>query len=167
MAKLGAKGQRWLKGIHLVSASLWAGGGAALALQLFFVNPADGRELFGILSAMQFVDLYIIVPGALGCLLTGIVYSAFTGWGWFRHRWLTVKWAVCLYGVVFGTCSLGPWLEEMTAIAERSGMAALQDPVYLHNREMSMIFGTFQAATIIFAVFISALRPWRKKGERS
>ncbi|MBN1534257.1 MAG: hypothetical protein JXA20_16410 [Spirochaetes bacterium] len=166
MALIGTGGQRWLKGIHLLCASLWAGGGTALALQQFFVSPADGRELYGILWGMHFVDLYVIVPGAMGCLITGILYSALTGWGWFRHRWIAVKWAICLYGVAFGTYPLGPWLAEMVEIAGRAGMAALTDPTYCHNREMSMIFGTLQAASILFAVFISALKPWRRKPER-
>jgi hypothetical protein len=35
------------------------------------------------------------------------------------------------------------------------------------NRRMLMIFGTFQAATIAFAFFISTLKPWRKRGSKA
>ena len=163
MARIGSSGQRWLKSAHLVCAGLWVGGGVTLAAKQFFINPVDGRELYGTLATMNFVDLFIIIPGATGCLVTGIIYSTFTHWGWFRHRWIIVKWIICLYGVVFGTYPLGPWLGEMVQIAGNAGMAALQDPVFLHNRSMSMIFGTFQAATIVFAFFISALKPWRPR----
>ena len=51
---------------------------------------------------------------------------------------------------------------EMTYLAKTQGLAALVDPVYSHNRNMLFLFGTFQAMTLIFAVFISALKPWGK-----
>jgi hypothetical protein len=50
----------------------------------------------------------------------------------------------------------------MTYLAKTQGLAALVDPVYSHNRNMLFLFGTFQAMTLIFAVFISALKPWGK-----
>ena len=80
------------------------------------------------------------------CELTGLLYSIWTNWGWFKHKWVTVKWAICLYGVVFGTYPLGPWMSELAAIAKSKGLTALSDPVFAHNRLMLMVFGTFQAA---------------------
>ena len=54
----------------------------------------------------------------------------------------------------------------MAHIAKAQGMKALSDPEFLGNRLNSMIFGTSQALTIVFAVFISTLKPWRKKKKR-
>ncbi len=137
----------------------------SLSSKQFFVRASDGRELFGILDTMNYVDLFIIIPGAMGCLLTGLLYSSLTNWGWFRHRWITVKWIICLYGVIIGTYPLGPWLEEMVRIAGQAGLAALSDPVFRHNAFMLKILGTFQAATLVFAAAISSLKPWRKRAE--
>jgi hypothetical protein len=61
---------------------------------------------------------------------------------------------------------LGPWLSEMAHIAKDQGVKAFSDPEYLGNRQNLMIFGTSQALTVIFAVFISTLKPWRKKKKR-
>ena len=71
----------------MLFASLWVGGAVTLSTKQFFVNAANDGELYGVLSMMHYVDLFIIIPGAIGCLLTGIIYSAWTNWGWFRHRW--------------------------------------------------------------------------------
>jgi hypothetical protein len=51
----------------------------------------------------------------------------------------------------------------MAVIAKHKGIDALSDTQYISNRQNSMIFGTFQAFTVIFAVFISTLKPWKRK----
>ena len=112
---------------------------------------------------MDFIHIFVIIPGAIGVLLTGVVFSLWTNWGWFRHNWISVKWVICLYGVGFGTYPLGPWMSGLDRISQEKGLAALADPTYLHNQTMLYTFGTFQAATLIFAVFITALKPWKKK----
>lgn len=163
MKKLSARGQKWLKCLHIYAASIWVGCATVLTVMLFVVDAEDGSELYGILSTLDFVDLRILVPGAIGTLLTGLVYSIWTNWGWFKHRWIILKWCICIFGIVFGTFWLGPWITEMAHVAQNKGMQALTDPVYMQNRGNLMIFGTFQACTVIFAMVISTLKPWKKK----
>lgn len=115
------------------------------------------------MATLDFIDIYIIIPGAFGVLLTGLIFSIWTHWGWFKHNWIIVKWIICLYGIIFGTYPLGPWMTGLARISKEKGLEALFDPVYLHNRSLLWTFGTFQAATLIFAVFITALKPWKKK----
>ena len=166
MKKLSVRGQRWLKGFHAVFACMWVGAALCLTIKQFFVNPEDGGELYGITSTLDFIDLYIIIPGAMGVLLTGIMYSVWTNWGWFKHNWIMVKWVICLYGVVFGTYPLGPWMSSLARMSKEQGLSALSNPDFLHNQKMLMIFGTFQAATLVLAVFITALKPWKKSSPR-
>jgi len=91
---------------------------------------------------LNFIDLFILVPGAIGTFLTALIYSIWTNWGWFKHNWITVKWIICIFGIVYGTFWLGPWLSEMAHIAKDQGMKALSDPEFLCNRQNLMIFGT-------------------------
>ncbi len=163
MKKLSVKGQRWLKCLHIYSGCVWVGCATTLTIMQFFVNPGDGSELFGIVATLDFIDLFILVPGAVGTFLTALIYSIWTNWGWFKHNWITVKWIICVFGLVFGTFWLGPWISDMAVIAKHKGIDALSDPQYISNRQNSMIFGTFQAFTVIFAVFISTLKPWKRK----
>jgi hypothetical protein len=163
MKKLGPKGQRWLKGFHSFFACMWVGAAIVLSVKQFFVNASSGGELYGITSTMDFIDIFIIIPGAIGVLITGLIYSIWTNWGWFKHNWIAVKWMICLYGVVFGTYPLGPWMSDLAHISKVHGLSALSNPTYLHNQTMLYIFGTFQVLTLIFAVFLTALKPWKKK----
>lgn len=165
MKKLPPKGQRWLKGLHSFFACMWVGAAIVLSVKQFFISPSNGGELCGITSTMNFIDVFIIIPGAIGVLLTAVIYSIWTNWGWFKHNWITVKWIICVYGVVFGTYPLGSWMNGLANLSKEHGMAALTDPTYLHNKIMLYIFGTFQACTLIFAVFITALKPWKKRAK--
>lgn len=163
MKNLSIKGQKWLKCLHVYSASVWVGCATVLTIMPFFIGPENGNDLYGILSTLYFIELFILVPGAIGTFLTALVYSIWTNWGWFKHNWILVKWIICVFGMIFGTFWLGPWVSEMSHIAQDKGMEALTDSLYLSNRYKLLRFGTFQTATVIFAVFISTLKPWRNK----
>ena len=166
MKKIGARGQRWLKCIHIVCACLWVGGAMSLTLMNFFMNPSEMTALYGIHLSMKFIDDFIIIPGAVGLLLSGLAYSVFTNWGWFRHTWISAKWITNIYGVLFGTFWLGPWVNSLAPMAREMGPECLSNPVYLHNVQMLKIWGTFQVSTIMFALVISVVRPWKRRNVR-
>ena len=163
MKKFSAKGQKWLKCFHILFASLWVGGAIAITLMSFTMKATDGMQLYGIDLSKKFVDDFIIIPGGVGSFLTGLMYSIFTNWGWFKHKWITTKWAINLFGLIFGTFWLGPWLNGMPPISKMEGLAAQANPVYTHNMNMLYLWGTFQLATVLFALFISVLKPWKRR----
>ena len=163
MKKFRGQGQKWLKCFHVFFACLWVGGGLSLILMVLFLNGEDGSSLYGMHVSMEFIDYLIIIPGGIGSLLTGLVYSIFTNWGWFKHKWIIVKWCINLYGAILGTFWLGPWLNKMVAIVHTEGMAALANVDYLHNKEMFLCFGSFQMLTILFALYLSVHKPWKKR----
>jgi uncharacterized membrane protein len=165
MQKLGAKGLRWLKGFHLIAVSCWIGGALSLLLLYFLKKDvADGGVLFGINQSIHHVDMaLVVIPGAFGCLLTGLVYSVFSNWGFFRHNWLIFKWIVTVAAILFGTFWLGPWETTMMEISGNLGQQALQDRAYLYSQRMNLFFGTLQCSVLIVTVFISIFKPWKKK----
>jgi uncharacterized membrane protein len=167
MARLSSRGQRWLKCVHLFFACLWVGGAFALVLLIFTLDASHDMELYGVNRAMRFVDDFIIIPGATGLLLTGILYATLTPWGWFKHRWITAKWLVNIYGVIFGTFMLGPWLNSLAPVALEQGLAALTLPEYVARLHLLRTWGTFQFTTIVFALIISVLKPWKRRAAAS
>jgi len=78
MKKLSVKGQKWLKSLHIYSACVWVGCATTLTIMQFFIKPDNGSELYGIVATLDFIDLFILVPGAMGTLLTALVYSIWT-----------------------------------------------------------------------------------------
>ncbi|NTV01504.1 MAG: hypothetical protein HGB04_01780 [Chlorobiaceae bacterium] len=165
MKKLTPKGLRWLKGFHLLAASCWIGGAFSL-ITLYFLKSgvAGGGELYGINRSIHHVDMNIVVlPGAIGSLLTGLGYSLFSNWGFFRHRWLTVKWIATVSAIIFGTFWLGPWETAMMEISGKLGIAALHDPTYLDSQFLNLAFGSLQVSVLALLLFISIFKPWKAK----
>lgn len=157
-------GQRWLKCFHVFFCSVWAGAAVSLFALNVFMSAEEGLELYGINAAMKFIDDVVIIPAAVGCFVTGVLYSTCTAWGWFKHPWITVKWGITLFGILSGTFLLGPKLNSLPPMAKAEGLAALSNPVYVGTKHLLYGFGGFQVATVVFAVFISIVKPWRSKG---
>jgi hypothetical protein len=58
---------------------------------------------------------------------------------------------------------LGPLEIAMLEISGKLGISALSDQTYLYSERMNFIFGTVQCFLLIFTLFISVFKPWKKK----
>ena len=165
MPKLSARGLRWLKGFHFIAVSCWIGGAVAMISMYSLKNGAiDGRVLYGINQCINHVDMMVVViPGAFGCLITGLFYSIFTNWGFFRHNWLIFKWIVTISAILFGTFFLGPWETTMMEISGKLGILSLSDQTYVYNQKMNLFFGIIQCMVLLVTVFVSIFKPWKNK----
>jgi uncharacterized membrane protein len=165
MIRLKSNGLKWLKGFHLIAVSSWVGGALSLILLYFLKNDiTDGQILYGINQSIHHVDMVVvIIPGAIGCLLTGLIYSTFSNWGFFKHGWMIFKWIVTIFAILFGTFYLGPWETNMMEISGELGMESLTNPDYLYNQKMNLIFGAAQCLILMITVFISIFKPWKKR----
>ena len=121
MRKIGPVGQKWLKSFQIMFGCTWAACGLCLTLMGLFIKPTEGLQLYGVGISRKFIDDLLVAPAAIGCLLPGVIYSLFTGWGWFKHRCITVKWLINIFGVVFGTFWLGQWLNGLPPIPTPKG----------------------------------------------
>lgn len=166
---MGPKGLRWLKGFHLIAVCCWIGGAVALLLMYFLKEGVtDAGVLYGINQSIHHVDMTVVViPGAFGCLTTGLIYSIWSNWGFFKHNWLIFKWIITVAAILFGTFFLGPWETTMMEISGSLGMSSLSDPSYLYHQKMNLLFGSLQCLVLMVTVFISIFKPWRKKRLKS
>lgn len=161
MKNLSANQQKWLKAIHLFFACLWVGGAFSITLMGFLLKAKDGGELYGQNFAKLIIDYFVIIPGAMGCLATGILYAVFTRWGWFKHTWIIAKWCITAFGIIFGTFWLGFWMEKSAELSKIHGIDALMLPEYIKTHQLLDFWGVFQLSTLLFALFISTIKPWK------
>ena len=164
MKKLGVKGKAWLKGFHLFFCCAWIGTGISmLVLTMVKGYMPNGDELYAVNACVKLLDDFIIIPAALGSLITGLLFSLFTNWGFFKFNWVIFKWIATVAQILFGTFWLGPWTNGATAIANAERAQSLTNAQYLYFREMSNYFGSIQVLLLIAVVFISVLKPWGKR----
>lgn len=164
MKKLGQKGRSWLKGFHIFFACAWVGTGISMmVLSLVNGHIQNGDELYAVNASIKVLDDYIIIPAALGSLITGLLISLYTNWGFFKFNWVIFKWVATLAQIIFGTFWLGPWTNNATAISDLERGLALQNSAYLYDKQMGAVFGGIQVLLLIAQVLISAYKPWGKR----
>ena len=78
--------------VHLTCSIGWIGAGAAyLALGIVATGSQDPQTVRGAWIAMELVGWFVIVPLAVGALLTGVLMSLGTPWGLIRHYWVLIS----------------------------------------------------------------------------
>lgn len=164
MKKLSPKGMSVLKICHLIAVASWLGGQISLILlSAMRTTMVDASDQYALVLATEAIDEIVIVGGSMATLVTGLIYSLFTHWGFFRYRWLTVKWVLTVGMIVFGIVCLGPWMAQMADIAVAKRALAPLDPAFVSAEQKSMIFGNIQFALAIFLVIISVKKPWKRR----
>lgn len=165
MLQLKKNGLRWLKLFHLAAACCWLGGAIGmLTISLLVESAENGDMLFGIVSASRRVDVWVvIIPGLFGCLLTGLIYGLFTSWGFFRHKWVIVKWVGTLAAFFFGNRFLGQWEAALLKMSRELGFGALQDPEFYQTLLLHRYGGIAQTLVLLLLVGISIFKPWKKR----
>lgn len=152
-----------LKIFHIFFSFSWVIGSLALCLLIFITHPESGDTLYLRSRILQIIDDYFIISGALGAFFTGLIYSIWTNWGFFKHPWIIVKWIMTILQILFGTFVLGPCINDNVLIADQLRDVALTDPIVLNNIQTTQILGTTQASLLLFIVIISVLKPWKRK----
>ena len=81
--------------VHLTTSVGWVGAVIAyLGLGIAAVASSDTETIRAMWTAMDVTGWWVIVPLAIGALVTGVVISLGTRWGLFRHYWTLISLAL-------------------------------------------------------------------------
>lgn len=160
---LGTNGKQWLKSIHLIVSVIWVGAAIAMNVLRFAWTPATDSDLYAVDHAILLMDNWIVVPAAWLSLLTGLLESWLTSWGFFKYRWVILKWIGTIAMMIYAPLFLAGWDRSIQAISKVEGLMALQNPLYLQYRLYYTISGLTFIALLIFLSVISTLKPWARK----
>ena len=164
MKQLSLTQKKWLKSVHLIAAGVWITTGIVMFLVQFLSDDVQsGDQLYLMNKIIHFIDMKILVPSAILCLLTGWMYSQFTKWGYFKHGWLIFKWIITVLIIVLGTIYSGPWIEKLVDISGEIGTNALTNSDYQWYDKSQNIMGVCMTSTLIITIFISVFKPAKSK----
>lgn len=162
MKKLSPKGIKTLKLVHIVLSAMWFGGGVAVTLMPILRSKYSNDAAYGIYIAMQFVDNAVIIPGAVGSVITGLIYSLFTGWGFTKHRWITCKWIFTVAMIIFGAAFLSPWVTNNCEMLKQ-GTSVLTQMPFLQNENNLKVGSVVQTICVVGIMMLSVFKPFSKK----
>jgi hypothetical protein len=112
--------------VHLTASVGWMGSVIAyLALVVAAMTNPDAQTLRNAWFAMALIGWYVIVPLALGSLLTGIVMSVGTSWGLFRHYWVLLSLALTVFATVVLLIHMQTAVSPVATIAANTPSASI------------------------------------------
>lgn len=164
MKKLNTRGVKTLKTCHLIFVMMWAVGVVSMAI-ISLLEPHSGDELYMMFHISRIIDDFLVIPGAILTVITAIIYGAFTNWGFFKHKWITVKWIVSIIVIIVGTFHFSPILDNCLMLANETRDAALTDSGIKQNMRITTIGAFMQSSALILLVIISVFKPWKSKNK--
>lgn len=120
-------------------------------------DPATMRAAY--LAMGVFADV-LLIPVAVGTLITGVVVSVFTPWGLVRHYWVLVKFGLTVVAGTATILALRPTIAEAVARVSALPAGAPRD-VDLARVGVSLVAAPTVALAIYLAcTVLSELKPW-------
>lgn len=163
MRKIGPYGMKWLKILHVFLVVLFFGGIlSSLAINLSIDLTKYDESYLGYKNLIIISD-QIVRWGAIGTLLVGFTYGFFTNWGFFKHRWVGVKFVLYIIQTMVGIFVVDKLMVANMELLEAQKEMALKNPAFIHNHEIRQYAVYFQVAVTSFIFILSFLKPWRKK----
>ncbi len=162
-----------VKTLHILFACLWLGASASVVvLQCLRGWSQDSRQLADLNLDLALLDATLIIPGAIGSLLTGLAICRTTSWGFFRYRWVIAKWVGSLSGILLGSALLGPWQIQLVNLSGELGSGPITGGPYDLIRLQFTTVGLLQVYLLITMLGVSVLKPWgrriaRREAERA
>ena len=83
-----------LKVFHILFGIMWIGGVMALVSIMLGTRPQGVEQMYAVAKDHLVIDKFFLIPGGIGIVLTAFVYSIFTKWGFFKVKWVGVKWVL-------------------------------------------------------------------------
>ncbi|MBT2691293.1 DUF2269 family protein [Bacillus sp. ISL-47] len=149
---------------HVTCSIGWLGTVIAyIALAIAAQTSQDIQTVRAAWIAMELIGWYVIVPLALTSLLTGIIMSLGTPWGFFRHYWVIFK----LLLTVFSTIVL---LLHMPLVSSLARLAEEVDPAGLSRLPNELFHPAVGLLLLLIIVILSVYKPrgmtpygWKKQ----
>ena len=164
MQKLSLKQKHWLLSLHIVFAALWTGTVFSMFL-LSWSNraTANADRLYALHSAVNLLDDYVVIPAAIGSVLTATFLCWLTNYGFTKFWWVISKWVLTIALIVFGTFWLYPWSNEAEEISLEQGLSAYKDRIYTWDAKGVLIGTIAQIALLLVIIGISVIKPWGRR----
>ena len=157
-------GKSLIKTLHILSACLWLGTSASVVLlQCLRGWSVNNQELSALNQNFSILDFALIIPGAMGSLLTGFWICKTINWGFVRYRWVIAKWIGTLCGILVGTILLGPWQMQMVKLSSQLETTLVTGPSYELIRIVFTLAGLLQVIQLVIIVTISVRKSWGKR----
>lgn len=151
-----------LKVFHILFGIMWIGGVMALVSIMLGTRPQGVEQMYAVAKDHLVIDKFFLIPGGIGIVLTAFVYSIFTKWGFFKVKWVGVKWVLTVVLVLIGKVYMGVTIENNMDYAAMMLTEPLPLEPFLTNVRHVVIAGIVQLVGFAVILILSVWKPWTK-----
>ncbi|GHG02140.1 hypothetical protein GCM10017783_12990 [Deinococcus piscis] len=148
--------QFWLT-LHYFFMLAWVAGTAGCVLLVFSGRSgslAQAAHVFAVL-----LDEWLIIPGAIGALVTGVWLAWRTNWGLTHYWWILVKLALNIALMLFGTFFMHGLIQSTLMRSQQS----VPGPEFAAERLQLLLSQGASLIILLTIVVISVYKPWGKR----
>ncbi len=168
MSKLSVNQKKWLLFPHVGFAALWTGAVLSMfLLSLRNTTSANADVLNTLNSVINLLDDWIVIPSAIGSVVTATLLCWVTNYGFTKFYWVITKWFLTTGLVVFGTFWLFPWGNTAERLSAQDGLQALSDPIYQFDAKGVLLGTIIQVLCLCVIIGISVLKPWGRRPNKA
>lgn len=164
MKTLGANGMKALKILHIIFCTMWIGGVMALVSIMLGSRPEGVEQIYMAARDHLVIDKFFLIPGGMGIVFTALAYSIFTKWGFFKFRWISVKWILTILLVLIGKVYMGVIIEKNMVLATALMQGNSDVEVFYSNVSHVATAGIVQLVGFMSVLVISVVKPWTSRG---
>lgn len=138
---------------HVVSSVGWLGAVLVfLGLTVIGLTSSDERIVRGVYLAMEPAAWAVLVPLAVGSLLTGLIQGLGTKWGLFRHYWVVAK-------LVINLACIGYLLLYLDTFDQLADTAATSDDLDAVRSSSPGLHAILAAVLLLLAAVLALYKP--------
>ena len=164
MPKLSVNQKNWLLSAHVSFAALWTGTVLSMFLLSLKNRNSTSSEVLNTLdSAINLLDDWIVIPSAIGSVVTATFLCWMTNYGFTKFYWVITKWILTTGLIVFGTFWLFPWGNTAEKLSAQDGLQVLSNPIYKFDIKGVLLGTVIQALFLFIIIGISVLKPWGRR----
>ncbi|WP_018305329.1 hypothetical protein [Desulfitobacterium hafniense] len=150
---------KYLRVSHIITAAIWFGGVVCLSgLAWFGFFHLEESAFLTVAPLIPELYLKVIMPASLLTIVQGVVYGIFTNWGFFKHKWVILKWvSIPLLVACTGIGSISQIFSVIEKVKSNGFTGGFADGGIV------LLFMTAQILIMSFMISISVLKPFKKK----
>jgi hypothetical protein len=145
--------------MHVISSVGWCATAVSQLAMTGIALNADKAHQLVLFDTILALEDGILDPLGISAAYTGVMLSALTPWGYFRHWWVATKFWLTLACILLGSIFLGRWLESVV-----EALQAGHDDWSV----FPLVAGTsFTVVALLLMIWVSIAKPWGRRGTES
>ncbi len=158
---IGVRGKKILLGTHILLISIWVGSLLIMLLLQSSKHTYFTAETYPAVDRVIFIIFDTIVMNiSIAVALSGLIFSMFTTWGFFKFRWILFKWVGVILLALLLMFLAGPAVNGMAATSNIFEADAAAKPDYISFERQTIFYTLLQFLGLSVIVFVSVIKPW-------